>query len=881
MKSILVLALASLGLAPCGAADLLRRTGPAPAPASRLLATPRAHAVRPPLGASGDIQIYVDLNTAEEFSTAVAVVGDEIWVSPRGTKRVLRYSADSLRYLDQFTHSLDGEIAGMSVIHHGQYAGKMIALLADRREVEIMEKTIQGGQAGKSVAGPFAIGGSLSGEAKLVGIDANPVKEEYLVVDEGPDPDKPLGNAILWFLDSEFRAVRTIGLYLGIEQWLFKSACYFKRSSTVADLILPYGFSYHEGFVVLDAASGAYTGEAMVVKWPDGAQVEATFSGIAFDPALNNLIAIGRYTDRLYLLDGQMEVSPAPIALSAPEVVPPNRVLYTWANRDTYDAIDVYENFQLLATLPGTATEYELVGAVGDEIVEIVARAGTQPTLFTQIWTTSVTAGYVNDDWHFVAEQSPGGLAWDPVQQFLLFAFEDGFVMPVRVTMDPVSGMTGIEGFDGFPTGLSSTTGVAVTPEGQVIVIDGQTWEYVRIEYLVDPAASPTTTFNILEGPLTIANGRVGDVFRDFDGLPDGTFLGVNTGKGEVVHFGQDMAILERVRRPEFVLGGYRQSPAPTGSALAVENGVLRLPGSPWWLNGLTTEIYWAGGFEEDNPDRSALPFGPGQGLAGAAYPLFTGIDVIPELDRTVLLADLDGPLYCWINTQGQQECAYDPIVFVGGAETDRSFDIVHYDRQTVAAHSRIEVGPILPTREEPFFYVTVVNRSTRGPVPTRIVVTIGDEEVGRDLPAIQRQSVIRRGYPGNGCNALRVSVDNDYDTSIEFEVIVSVKGGESLPPDACSGGGVSFIRGDVDSDGIYTIGDAILLLNYLFSSGTAPSCPDTGDFDDSGQFEIGDAVGLLNFQFANGADPAPPGRTCGPDPTGDLLPACSYPNCP
>ena len=83
--------------------------------------------------------------------------------------------------------------------------------------------------------------------------------------------------------------------------------------------------------------------------------------------------------------------------------------------------------------------------------------------------------------------------------------------------------------------------------------------------------------------------------------------------------------------------------------------------------------------------------------------------------------------------------------------------------------------------------------------------------------------------------------------------------------------------RGDGDADGDLNITDAIFVLNFLFSGGRAPSCPDAADTDDNGKIEITDPIRTLGFLFLGGGDPPPPGITCGVDPTGADLEACTY----
>ncbi len=80
-----------------------------------------------------------------------------------------------------------------------------------------------------------------------------------------------------------------------------------------------------------------------------------------------------------------------------------------------------------------------------------------------------------------------------------------------------------------------------------------------------------------------------------------------------------------------------------------------------------------------------------------------------------------------------------------------------------------------------------------------------------------------------------------------------------------------TFRRGDADSNASVELTDPVLLLNYLFLAGTAPTCFDAADADDNGLLDLTDAVYNLNYQFLGGSDPPSPGPVlCGPDATAD-----------
>ena len=83
------------------------------------------------------------------------------------------------------------------------------------------------------------------------------------------------------------------------------------------------------------------------------------------------------------------------------------------------------------------------------------------------------------------------------------------------------------------------------------------------------------------------------------------------------------------------------------------------------------------------------------------------------------------------------------------------------------------------------------------------------------------------------------------------------------------------FIRGDVDSNRVVDITDAITLLNFQFLGGTPPRCIDSGDILDQGSLTITSAITLLNFLFLGGPPPSVPFPSLGLDPTPDDLEDC------
>ncbi|MGE3164111.1 MAG: hypothetical protein AB7O52_04355 [Planctomycetota bacterium] len=91
---------------------------------------------------------------------------------------------------------------------------------------------------------------------------------------------------------------------------------------------------------------------------------------------------------------------------------------------------------------------------------------------------------------------------------------------------------------------------------------------------------------------------------------------------------------------------------------------------------------------------------------------------------------------------------------------------------------------------------------------------------------------------------------------------------------------GVTFVRGDCNSDGATNVADGIALLNELFAGGSV-LCADACDANDDGSRNIADAVRLLSVLFQGGVPLPPPASVCGVDPTADALGCGAASNCP
>jgi hypothetical protein len=63
-------------------------------------------------------------------------------------------------------------------------------------------------------------------------------------------------------------------------------------------------------------------------------------------------------------------------------------------------------------------------------------------------------------------------------------------------------------------------------------------------------------------------------------------------------------------------------------------------------------------------------------------------------------------------------------------------------------------------------------------------------------------------------------------------------------------------VCGDVDANGLSNVSDVVLLINYVFGSGSAPRPLSVGDVDCSGMISIADVVYFINYIFGGGQAP-------------------------
>jgi len=125
-----------------------------------------------------------------------------------------------------------------------------------------------------------------------------------------------------------------------------------------------------------------------------------------------------------------------------------------------------------------------------------------------------------------------------------------------------------------------------------------------------------------------------------------------------------------------------------------------------------------------------------------------------------------------------------------------------------------------------------------------------------------------------DGAGAL-IRVPKPIDLTIPREVL------NPLPRLPDFGSEQRFRRGDVDSNGEAGVTDGIKILNYLFGGTFIPPCRKAADINDDGRITMDDPIILLGHLFLGKEEPPAPFRSCGVDPTSDLLTCTNFEGCP
>jgi hypothetical protein len=141
--------------------------------------------------------------------------------------------------------------------------------------------------------------------------------------------------------------------------------------------------------------------------------------------------------------------------------------------------------------------------------------------------------------------------------------------------------------------------------------------------------------------------------------------------------------------------------------------------------------------------------------------------------------------------------------------------------------------------------------------------------------------------------NSFTTNLGQNYDISdsITFEVVIHNEDFSECCNEIHTLGGIGqplqvqapFIRGDGNADGLFNIGDAVYLLDYLFVSTGPVPCEAAADTNCDALIDLADSIYTLEALFAGGSDPPYPYPGCGleTETNPDHLECQSYGVCP
>jgi hypothetical protein len=154
--------------------------------------------------------------------------------------------------------------------------------------------------------------------------------------------------------------------------------------------------------------------------------------------------------------------------------------------------------------------------------------------------------------------------------------------------------------------------------------------------------------------------------------------------------------------------------------------------------------------------------------------------------------------------------------------------------------------------------------------IPTGICCADPDDDGDIDLIVSEGAYTVLGGVTvlvNNGAGDFSVSYRNesegtpssiqvsDFDGDLDLDLAVTKKYGDAV--------GIFFnfpyMCGDANSDRMVNIGDAVLIISYIFREGASPDPLDSGDANCDGLMNVGDAVSLVNYIFRDGAGPCCP----------------------
>lgn len=703
--------------------------------------------------------------------------GTEVWVADRALPVIWIFDRD-LEYLRKVPHAFDSAgdrehrvVSGLTRIETGAHAGRYL-LLFQHGDFAIIDGN------GATVLGftPFAGLPKRTEDGTDIfygGVDAFPDSEGLAIVDVthqevvilDPDGDS-FSESARFEVPVSSSAVPPEGVTIRRDDGAF---------------LVPSGLRGHEALLFHGHGTGALLNEGI----PTAETQETRFRGVEWTADAVYLIGRDVTADRIYALEPDPEVIPGPVEELTFSRRDEDTIDIFWQNGFVYNEIGILLNGVRVALLPSTETRYTYHGFVGGKVsvrVEtyIAGQGGLLAPSFPGIQPDLVVApGSEILQLYDLGGRFPGaplqgdlfltGISVDEAGGRIYLSQFEGVIHVLEYDLAGAElgeKLRAVEEllspFNGLEAPLS---GIAPAPGGNLAILRSDPGGDVQEMAILAPDGTVIVPPTRVEGATSRAD------FGDIDASPHGYVT---------VDYAHDSIVLIEESGGQFSVAAVRTYPveawgagrfvtrSPAMTAVAWQDGILRMPGVTWFENeGFSSnwmgEIFWFSDFGEPGP---LTPLVFGQPIPAIAFitSYWNAIDTIEQDGLSVLLIDIDSRGFSYP----------DSLVLVTGGEgvaislADVTLDIDPSGSRTL--------GPFPAPASEALYYLGIVNQEEReGPAQDLTVQAnlSGSEEVQRILLPHQRS--FRRSYPAHvGAAEMDVVLTNHGDLPARVRVLVS-----------------------------------------------------------------------------------------------------------